>query len=230
MATAKQIEASKLNGARSRGPKTPRSKAVSSRNAVKHGLTATHAAVLTGESKEHFDAMLEDYRRQFAPRNLMERDLVHQMAMAMWQQMRAWKTETASLQVEMVRSEDDLRKEFGEFDDNVRLAAAVSRISGTLALLHRYQTAHMRAYHRAMQALLTLRKNDVFKGNPRRYQSHEDIWADAVAESERRKAEEESRVALECPEIFQTNLTTGNSNGFRNLEPEPASASRLIDC
>jgi hypothetical protein len=43
--TPAQIEASRRNGARSKGPVTAEGKARASRNALKHGLTATHHLV-----------------------------------------------------------------------------------------------------------------------------------------------------------------------------------------
>ena len=45
-----QIEASRRNGARSRGPITAEGKASASRNALKHDLTAMHHLVLEDEA------------------------------------------------------------------------------------------------------------------------------------------------------------------------------------
>jgi hypothetical protein len=50
-------EASRRNGAKSRGPKTPEGAARSSLNALKHGLRAQRCVVLPGERASAFDAL-----------------------------------------------------------------------------------------------------------------------------------------------------------------------------
>jgi hypothetical protein len=52
-----RAEASRRHGAKSRGPKTPGGKALSSQNALKHGLRAQQCVVLPGERASAFDAL-----------------------------------------------------------------------------------------------------------------------------------------------------------------------------
>jgi hypothetical protein len=51
-----RAEASRKNGAKSRGPRTPDGKARASRNALKHGMRAEQHVVVEGESAEAFAA------------------------------------------------------------------------------------------------------------------------------------------------------------------------------
>jgi hypothetical protein len=62
-----RAEASRRNGAMSRGPKAPEGKARSSQNALKHGFRAQKHVVLPGEIATEFEA-LEAARAARRPR------------------------------------------------------------------------------------------------------------------------------------------------------------------
>jgi hypothetical protein len=96
-----QKEARRRNGKKSRGPRTERGKAVSSMNAVKHGVLArkffpyglfARESVLrnnlSGESKVEFQALLDALDEVFNPADTFERMLVEKMAGALWRQRR----------------------------------------------------------------------------------------------------------------------------------------------
>jgi hypothetical protein len=89
MATDKQIAASRANGARSRGPKTPEGKARSARNSLDHGLLA-RSIVLESESRERFDDLMRSLNDTFRPSNPFEHLLIGKMAAAHWRQIRVW--------------------------------------------------------------------------------------------------------------------------------------------
>ena len=66
MRSMRRIKASQLNGARSRGPKTPAGKNRSSLNAIRHGLLA-RCTVLEGEPPENFEIFLGQHLEKFGP-------------------------------------------------------------------------------------------------------------------------------------------------------------------
>jgi hypothetical protein len=82
-ASQRKIDAARANGAKSTGPKTRRGKTASALNAVTHGLTA-QTVVLSNESRDEFQAELNQYLAHFQPQTKPEWDLVHQLAAARW--------------------------------------------------------------------------------------------------------------------------------------------------
>ena len=63
------------NGAKSRGPSTIQGKLVSSQNATRHGCTA-NSLVLTNESGDRFQSLLQSYIDELQPTTQLEMDLV----------------------------------------------------------------------------------------------------------------------------------------------------------
>lgn len=92
MATDKQKAASRANGARSRGPKTPEGKARSARNSTSHGLLA-RAILLEGESRERFDDVVNSLKNTLKPVSPLDELLIGKMAVAHWRQIRLWQLE-----------------------------------------------------------------------------------------------------------------------------------------
>lgn len=89
-----QIEASRRNGARSRGPLSAESRARSARNSLKHGLTA-NTILLDGESQERFQQLLDDLLADLCPESTLEFSAVEEIAVALWKQRRSWAMEAA---------------------------------------------------------------------------------------------------------------------------------------
>ena len=100
MSSQARIDASRANGAKSRGPITPEGKLASSRNSLKHGLLAK-TVVLAGESKEDFIELLASYQEEHQPETPTEETLIENMAAARWRQQRVWNMETAGLDQEI---------------------------------------------------------------------------------------------------------------------------------
>lgn len=66
MTSLLQIEANRRNALRSTGPRTETGRAVASRNALKHGLTADHV-VLFDEHQEEFERFYAELLVAFKP-------------------------------------------------------------------------------------------------------------------------------------------------------------------
>jgi hypothetical protein len=77
-----RAEASRRNGARSRGPKTPEGKARSARNALKHGLRSEKYAVLPDEDRAEFAALEAALADELAPQGVLHSVLVGRIARA----------------------------------------------------------------------------------------------------------------------------------------------------
>jgi hypothetical protein len=89
MRTPKQTQASRANGAKSKGPVTPQGKLNSSRNATRHGLLA-ETIVLEAEDKAPFLELLNELMEEHQPQTRTETMLVETLAAARWRQDRIW--------------------------------------------------------------------------------------------------------------------------------------------
>lgn len=153
MSSQRRIDASRANGARSRGPVTADGKERSARNAVRHGLLANNI-VITGENAEHFQTLLEAYLLRFQPVDSVETSLVQQMAAADWRQQRAWAIETAIMNEKIAASSST--NPLTRMTDAFALLAT----GPELPLMHRYESRQSRLYYRALHNLQLLRRAD----------------------------------------------------------------------
>jgi len=157
--TEKQRNASRENGAKSNGPKTDEGKARSSRNSLKHGATAKRV-LLNTEDVDIFIDLVEGYYDYFQPVAQPECDMVEEMVLSKWRQRRDWSNEVTLLEFEMDEQTPKIEKEYTQISHAYRLALAFKGLadhSKALQLNMRYETAHRRAYYRALTGLLQLR-------------------------------------------------------------------------
>ncbi len=84
--TPAQIEASRRNGARSRGPRTAEGKARSAANSRRHGLCSAQLMLRGEEERRAFAALLADLEGRLAPEGETERHLVEELATIAWRQ------------------------------------------------------------------------------------------------------------------------------------------------
>jgi hypothetical protein len=93
--------ASRINGARSCGPKTPEGKARAAQNALKHGLRAQKFVVVGGESAQEFAALEAALTGELAPDGALQGLLAGRIARAAWRLERAERIEAELFAREM---------------------------------------------------------------------------------------------------------------------------------
>src|SRR5258708_1263308 len=157
-----QSETARTNGAKSNGPVTPEGRANSSRNSLRHGLTAK-AVVLPGESQEEFQALLDAHVDQFQPATGVESALVQTMAVARWRLNRIAGIETNLFSNHMVRMHDYIpskltRQKDMEPDDELAWSFKTLSDGNSLALILRYEATLTRTYDRAFKQLDQLQR------------------------------------------------------------------------
>lgn len=94
MATQRQLRANRQNALKSTGPRTLEGKAVSRRNAMRHGLSARHL-VLAGEDPTLLEALRRELVVEFAPVSATQQALVELLAGLLWRLRRAQSYEAA---------------------------------------------------------------------------------------------------------------------------------------
>jgi hypothetical protein len=128
-----RAETNRANSQNSTGPRTPEGKLASSRNSFKHGL-ASAQLIIPGEDPAAFDALLTDLLAEHQPANPTEQLLVLEMAQSYWLTQRAIRFQNQCFAPEGVNEK-------------------------RLALFLRYQTTHERAFHKALNTMIRLKKD-----------------------------------------------------------------------
>jgi hypothetical protein len=98
------MAANKLNASKSSGPQSAEGKAVASKNAVKHGLTAQQILV-PGESADEFEALVQRLISEFVPMGELELQLVERISTCLWRQRRIYRIESEVLRAEHLEYE-----------------------------------------------------------------------------------------------------------------------------
>jgi hypothetical protein len=151
MISEKHSAAARANGARSRGPVTDEGKAISSRNAMRHGLLA-RVVVLPNEDETVFEELFYVNVNRFSPVDDVEMTMVEDMTAACWRLRRCMAIEKTILQAGIEAS--------GEEEPPAQTAAAFCDPARAVNLtrLERYQARLQNTYQRALRGLIQLRK------------------------------------------------------------------------
>jgi len=155
---AKRAEAARINGAKSQGPKTEEGKAVSSQNAIKHGLRSKKI-VLKDEDPQEFDAFSEGMLKSLHPETDDELMLAIKIVECSWRLRRIADIE-AELFNDCLENEQKLHDAFIDNGSNLRFST-----------INRYEVSLNNQLFRAMQELA--RRQDKRKLNERTQELHE---------------------------------------------------------
>jgi hypothetical protein len=93
----RKLNANQENSKKSTGPKTPRGKSYSRRNALKHGLFAKQVEDFQnlGETKAEYGDLLRSLCQQYQPVGRAEELEVERIAVCWWRLMRVWRFENS---------------------------------------------------------------------------------------------------------------------------------------
>jgi hypothetical protein len=144
MSSTAQMAANLINAHASTGPRTTEGKAVSSQNAVSHGLTGGFR-VLPHENQAEFDTCLAGYRDEFKPATEHERFLVELMTQSRWELQRTNRLMACVL--ERLSGADPASP------DGAIAAALIARSADAWTILKRYAASAERTYLRCSREL-----------------------------------------------------------------------------
>ncbi len=144
MSSHARAEASRANGAKSRGPRTAEGKARSARNALKHGLSAKKHVLLPDDSRAEFKALEGALLEELRPAGALQTLLVHRLVAAAWRLARADRLEFGLLTGD------------GALESPGRVLVRDGRAAGVFATLVRYRGGAQAEFFRTLKALRAL--------------------------------------------------------------------------
>ncbi len=112
----RKLKANRENAKKSTGPKTPKGKMYSQRNALKHGLFCRPLTDFEAlrEDPQEYQELLSGLWEQYQPIGKAEEIEVERAAVCCWRLKRAWRYENA---VNLAAVRDFVRRELGEQDE-----------------------------------------------------------------------------------------------------------------
>ncbi len=179
MTSERKIAANRRNTGRSTGPSTEESKAISSRNAVTHGLTAS-GGLLPGERPEDYSLLRDRIFARFAPGDALEDELVERIASLLWRLRRipafeaalfAWANACREEESLFASGEPRLTRRFCDDDVPARSDRTDILVFGRSldAFLKRDLGAKLNRYESALQRQLSALMLEVRRMQARRY-------------------------------------------------------------
>jgi hypothetical protein len=158
MSTAAQTVANIANARFSTGPRTDEGKQRSSKNSLKHGLTAK-TVLIPGEDPADYQAFAAAYQLDLDPQNAVECALVQEVIDLQWRLLRISRLEARILSADSP-----------DFKALNTISAHASRLkrqySTTFKEIFMIKAAGTRATDREMESASTIRRADVLNNRP----------------------------------------------------------------
>ena len=196
-----QYTANRANAQHSCGPKTPETKAISSRNHTIHGLTVTVGdqpfKVLPGEDQSEYDRAHSLFAEEWKPVTATETDLVERLAIHFWLRNRARR-----LQDERLAQGMEEMTHFKQFE-----------------VYGRYYATHLRAFNKAFADLMRLKSFQIRQEKETAMMERRAKEAEIRFESQRQKSEahavkmETLNLKLEAQKLRNQRLQKSKSAG-----------------
>ncbi len=161
MTSKLQSDTSRANGAKSHGPKSAETRAISAQNSLKHGFTSRHTTLLTCENPDEFAETLAYHVTTYRPANDAQQNMVDEMVSARWRIRRIRVAESVLIDLEMRRNHLEVEKQFPNPEPAVYVAEAIRTLfteSGSISLISRYESRLFRMHDRAYRTLRELQK------------------------------------------------------------------------
>ena len=160
---ARKVAAARAASKLSTGPTSAEGKAISSKNALKHGYAGA-TMVIDDEDKEAYDLHLDSYHQCFQPISQPEADAVRLAANAMWRIDRLTSIETGLFELEASYHAPHIDALLQNLSIHHYYAIAFREQIGDsnpIDLCRRYLSSAQRDYHRAIVVFNLLKANRV---------------------------------------------------------------------
>jgi len=150
-----KAEQARINGSKSKGPKTPEGLQRCRQASVKHGLWVAHVSTFDHEAQVQYAAILTAANDQFRPRNMVEATIVGLLVDALWRAARLGGLANSGIDREMCLLKRQSSVPYGDRELHLLAEQASKTVPGL--------EARARHYTREISRLLdTLRKLQAF--------------------------------------------------------------------
>lgn len=164
---ARKAQQARRNAVHSTGPRTAEGKAISAKNALRHGFASSDPIILDIEDQAAWEAHLASYMDTFQPVDQPEADNIRRAALAMWKHDRLSQIEAKLFFLEFHYHAAKTDALLGEEMDNIeRLAVAFKESAGDRAfdLCRRYIHSVSRQHESALRTFYLLQSKRPERG------------------------------------------------------------------